>query len=116
MLNDLSIIKEFDKIIKDETEDYDLKEFLSDQCLYGQTVFTYYTETTSLYDNYKEDCESWLSDLVDETGLNPWEIFQEWDYAVDSIYNKWYIIVAMFEQYCDYLLEGLEQENGKREA
>ena len=111
MLKDLSIIKEFDAIIKDETQDYDLRLFLSDQCRYGQTVFVYYTETTTLYNTYKADCERWLDDLVDETGLNSWKIFPNWDNAVDSVYNKWTIIISMFEEYCDYLLEGLEQEN-----
>ena len=110
MLKDLSIIKEFDEIVECETEDFDLRTFLTEQLRYGQYAFTYYTETTALYDKYKEDCEKWLSDLVDETGLNPWELFPEWDYTVNSVYNKWNIIVAMFESYCDYLLEGLEQE------
>ena len=110
MLNNLSITKEFKDIIEDETEDYDLRDFLSDQCRYGQTVFIYYSETTKLYDEYKEDCESWLKDLVDETGMNPWEIFPEWDYAVDSDINKWNIVVAMFEEYCDYLLEDIEYQ------
>ena len=110
MLNDLSISKVFNEIIKDETEDYDLREFLSDQCQYGQTVFTYYNETTSLYDEYKNDCEAWLGDLVDQMGLNPWEIFTEWDYVPDSIYNKWYIVISMFEEYCDHMLEGLDQD------
>lgn len=105
----LDIMDEFDKIIKYETEDYELRAFLKDQCTYGQSVFVYYNETTGLYDEYKADCETWLNSKVDETGLYPWELFSEWDYAVDSIYNKWYIIVAMFEEYCDYLLEGLEQ-------
>ena len=105
---DLSILKEFDEMIKYETQDYDLKDFLSDQCRYGQTVFVYYDETTGLYDEYKGDCECWLESIVDETGLNPWDIFPEWDYNVNSVYNKWSIIVAMFEEYCNYLLEGLE--------
>ena len=104
---DLSILKEFDEKIKIETQDYDLKDFLSDQCRYGQDVFVYYDETTGLYDEYKLDCEAWLNDQVDQTGLYPWELFSEWDYAVDSIYNKWYVVIAMFEEYCDYLLEGL---------
>ena len=110
MLNDLSITSEFQTIIKDEIEGYDLRDFLSDQCTYGQTVFTYYTETTRLYDEYESDCEEWLDDKVYEEGLNPWELFREWDYAIDSDDNKFTVIVAMFEEYCNYLLEGLEQE------
>lgn len=117
MLTDLSIVKEFDKIIREETQDYDLRDFLNDQCRYGQDVFVYYDDTTKLYDEFKEDCEKWLNDLVDEMGMYPWDIFPEWDFVPDSIYNKWYVIVGMFEQYCDYLLEGLDdldnQENRK---
>ena len=108
MLNDLSISKVFDEIVKNETEDYDLRAFLTDQCRYGQDVFVYYDETTKLYDKYRSDCEAWLDNLVDETGLNPWEIFPNWDYMPDSIYNKWHIIVAMFEDYCQDMLESLE--------
>lgn len=108
MLKDLEIVKEFDKIIKEQTQDYDLAEFLKNECQYGQDVFTYYDETTELYDDYEDDCNEWLDDLVDETGLYPWEIFPDWDIYINSIYNKWYVIVAMFEQYCNYLLEDLE--------
>ena len=111
MLTELSITKEFKDIIEDETEDCDLREFLSGQCRYGQTVFVYYDETTELYDEYQEDCEAWLDNLVDEMGLDPWDIFPEWDYAVDSIYNKWYIVISIFEEYCDYLLEDLEDQD-----
>lgn len=111
MLNDLSITNEFQTIVKDETEDYDLREFLSDQCRYGQTVFTYYNETTKLYDEYKNDCEAWLNSLVDEMGGYPWDIFPEWDFVPDSIYNKWYIIISMFEEYCNYRLEDLEDQD-----
>ena len=107
---ELSILKEFDEMIKYETQDYDFKDFLSDQCRYGQDVFVYYEDTTALYDKYKVDCETWLDSLVDETGLDPWEIFPIWDYAVNSKENKWYVVVSMFEEYCDHLLEGLDQE------
>lgn len=108
MLKDLEITKEFDKIVKEQTQDYDLRDFLENECTYGQDAFTYYTETTALYDKYRSDCEKWLESLVEEMGMNPWEIFPEWDYAPDSIYNKWYIVISMFEEYCNYLLEDLE--------
>lgn len=109
MLNDLKISKIFDEIVKDETQDYDLRAFLSDQCRYGQTVFVYYSETTELYDEYSSDCEEWLDEQVEETGLKPWDLFSEWDYAIDSDDNKFIVVVAMFEEYCCYLLEGLDQ-------
>ncbi len=114
MFNDLKIIKEFQEIIKEETQDYNLKDFLNDQCRYGQTVFTYYIETTNLYDEYKEDCDKWLDNLVGETGLDPWELFPMWDYTINSETNKWNVIVSMFENYCDYLLEDLEQEKNRK--
>ena len=64
MLNELNIVEEFAKIIKEETENYDLKAFLNEQCRYGQTVFTYYAETTALYDEYE------AIRLLDYEGMN----------------------------------------------
>ena len=110
MLKDLEITKKFKEIVKEETQDYDLRDFLHDQCQYGQTAFTYYSETTELYDDYDEDCEKWLDSLVDQTGMNPWELFPMWDYAVNSKFNKWTVVISMFEEFCDHLLEGSEQE------
>lgn len=105
----LEIIKEFDRIIKDSTESRSLKDYLEEVDRYGQDEFVYYSETTELYDDYQEECEKWLDDLVDRTGMAPWELFPRWDYAVNSKYNKWNIITAMFEEYCRYLLDGLDQ-------
>lgn len=107
MLN-LEIVKEFDKIIKEQTEGYDLREYLQDTQAYGQTAFSYYRETSEMYDKYRSDCETWLEDIVSERGLNPWEIFPNWDIYPDSEINKWFVIVAMLEEYCNYLLDGLE--------
>lgn len=108
MLN-LKINKEFDRIIKEATESRLLKEYLEEVDRYGQDEFVYYSETTELYDQYKSDCEEWLDDEVSESGLKPWEIFPNWDYAIDSDDDKFIVIVAMFEEYCNYLLEGLDQ-------
>lgn len=105
----LEIIKEFDRIIKDATESRSLKEYLEDVDRYGQDEFVYYSETTELYDDYQEECEKWLNDLVDRTGMAPWELFPRWDYAVNSRCNKWAIVTAMFEEHCRYLLDGLDQ-------
>lgn len=110
MLNELSIVEEFDAIIKDETVDYDLKEFLSDQCQYGQTVFVYYAETTDLYDKYKADCQDWLENLVSETGMKPWDIFEDWDYVPGSEVNKWIVISEMFEEYCITRLDKINKQ------
>ena len=35
MLKDLEIIEEFKEIIKEETDNYDLRDFLHDQCTTG---------------------------------------------------------------------------------
>lgn len=105
---ELEIYEEFDKIIKDATESRSLKEYLEEVDRYGQDEFVYYSETTELYDDYQEDCENWLDSQVDETGLKPWENFPKWDYAINSDDNKFIVIVAMFEEYCNYLLEGTE--------
>lgn len=104
MLNELSIIKAFDKIIKEQTEGYGLREYLEDTLEYGQTAFSYYRETSDLYDRFRADCNAWLDSLVDERGLNPWEIFPEWDIYPDSEINKWIVITSMFEEYCYYML------------
>lgn len=108
MLNSLEISKAFDKLIKDQTEGYDLRDYLDDTLKYGQTAFSYYRETTELYEQYRADCEAWLEDLVDEQGLNPWDIFPDWDIYPDSDINKWITVVAMFEEHCCYLMEDLD--------
>ena len=110
MLKDLEITKEFKEIVKEETQDYSLKDFLTDQCRYGQDVFVYYYQTSDLYDEYEEDCNKWLDDLFDETGLNPWELFPNWDYTINSEINKWNIVISMFEEFSGHLLDDLEQE------
>ncbi|AIS73862.1 hypothetical protein LDL_004 [Lactobacillus phage Ldl1] len=109
-MSNLEIVKVFEETIKDQTEGYDLREYLEDTLKYGQTAFTYYRETSELYDRYRSDCDAWLEDLVSERGLNPWEIFPEWDYAPNSEKNAWVVVVAMFEEYCRYLLEDYGQE------
>lgn len=103
------INEKFDKIIKDETESYDLREYLEDTCKYGQTAFTYYDDTSEIYDSYRSDCEVWLEDLLSEGGLYPWEFFGGWEIFPDSEENKWRVVVAMFEDHCRYLLDDLDQ-------
>lgn len=108
MLQKLEIARAFEKVIKEQTEGYGLREYLEDTLKYGQTAFSYYRETTDLYDRYSPDCDEWLEDLVTERGLSPWEIFSEWDISPNSEINKWLVIVSMFEEYCYYVAEGLE--------
>ena len=102
------ITKEFDDIINDTVENWSLREYLEEVENYGQTEFTYYSETTEMYDKYRQDCQEWLDDLVNETGMKPWEYFNSWDYDINSKENKWNVICAMFEQYCIDRLEGFE--------
>lgn len=103
------ITKEFEKIIKTATQNWPLKEYLQDVDNYGQSELVYYSETTSLYNQYKSDCDDWLCEQVEETGLKPWELFKGWDYAPNSEENAWIVVVAMFEDYCRHLLEDLDQ-------
>lgn len=104
----LKIFKVFDNLIKDETEGYGLREYLEDTLTYGQTAFVYYKETSELYTRHRDECEAWLEDLESSRGLSPWEIFPDWDIFPDSEINKWIVITAMFEEYCRYMLEGLD--------
>jgi hypothetical protein len=103
------IEKEFKDIVDDATQDRSLKEYLQEVVDYAQNEFCYYSETTSLYDEYSSDCEEWLDELVEETGLKPWDLFNDWDYAINSQYNKWNVITSMFEEYCRDRLEELDE-------
>ncbi|AZA17291.1 MAG: hypothetical protein HOU59_gp26 (endogenous virus) [Lactobacillus phage ViSo-2018a] len=103
----LEIYKEFDEIIKNAPS---LKDYLEEVDQYGQDEFVYYSETTELYDQYKSDCDDWIYEQVEETGLKPWELFEDWDYTINSDRNKFIVIAAMFEGYCRYLLEDYRQE------
>ena len=102
------ISNEFKSIVDDATQDRPLKEYLQEVVDYGQNEFCYYSETTKLYDEYKTDCDNWLCKQVTETGLLPWDLFTDWDYTINSYFNKWYVITAMFEEYCRDRLEKLE--------
>lgn len=108
MLNQYDIENEFKKMVDDATQDRSLKEYLQEVVNYGQNEFCYYSETTNLYDEYSSDCEEWLDEQVEETGLKPWELFNDWDYIINSQYNKWNVITAMFEIYCIDRLEELD--------
>lgn len=101
----MKIVEVFDDLIKDEAG-YGLREYLEDTLTYGQSAFTYYWEGAELYDQWRSDCEAWLETLVSERGLKPWEIFPDWEVFPDSEINKWLVITAMFEEYCQYMLEG----------
>lgn len=105
MLNQYDIEKEFKDIVDDATQDRSLEEYLQEVVDYGQNEFCYYSETTSLYDEYSSDCEEWLDEQVENSGLKPWDLFTNWDYAINSEQNKWNVITAMFEDYCSDRLD-----------
>lgn len=105
MLNQYDIEKEFKEIVDDATQDRSLEEYLQEVVDYGQNEFCYYSETTSLYDEYSSDCEEWLDEQVENSGLKPWDLFTNWDYAINSEQNKWNVITAMFEDYCSDRLD-----------
>ena len=110
MLNQYDIEEEFKDIVDDATQDRSLEEYLQEVLNYGQNEFCYYSDTTNLYDEYKSDCDDWLYNLVEETGMEPWNLFSEWDYAPDSEQNKSTVIATMFENYCRDRLEKMEDQ------
>lgn len=107
MLNQYEIEKEFKDTIDESVGDQPLKEYL-ETVVNGQTEFVYYYETSDLYDEYSSECDEWLDEKVEETGLKPWELFEDWDYSINSQCNKWIVITTMFEEFCYDLLDEME--------
>ena len=100
MLNQYEIENEFRDIINETRKDQTLKDYLQGVKDYGQQEFSYYNQTTGLYDKYRSNCQDWLENLVYEKGMKPWDIFENWDYVPGSETNKWIVISEMFEEYC----------------
>ena len=100
-----TIHEAFNDIYESEIEDYDNKEDFNEDlakhgCIYGIVGgLAFFNQTTELFDNFEDECNDWLEELTEETGLNPFELFQNWDVAINSAYNKNIIIWAMFEEY-----------------
>jgi hypothetical protein len=109
MLNQYEIEKEFKSIVDESTEDQPLREYLESVENNGQNEFIYYYETSDLYDDYSSECDKWLDEQVEAFGLKPWELFNGWDYSINSKYNKWIVVTAMFEEFCRDLLEELDE-------
>ena len=59
------------------------------------TQLIFHWETTELFDEFEDECNDWLRGL----GFKPWEIFPDWDFAVNSKHNKNIVIWAIFEEY-----------------
>ena len=99
-MKDYEITKEFSKLVDDACDGQSLKDYLQGVQDYGQQEFSYYYQTTDLYDKYRSNCQDWLENLVNNSGLKPWEIFEKWDYVPGSETNKWIVVSEMFEEYC----------------
>ena len=106
------ISNEFEDMINcSADESQSVKDYLEYIDNYGgQDEYPFYSDTTKLYDEYKSDCDDWLYNLVEETGIKPWNLFSEWDYVPGSEQNKWTVVVAMFENYCRDRLEQMEDQ------
>jgi hypothetical protein len=95
----------FNEIYESEIEAYDNKEQFDEDlakhgCISGIVgSLMCYSDTTELFDNFEDECNDWLEESTEETGLNPFELFPNWDVAINSACNKNIIIWAMFEDY-----------------
>ena len=95
----------FDEIYESEVEGYDKKDQFNEDlakhgCISGIVgSLMYYSDTTELFDNFEDECNDWLEESTKETGMNPFELFHNWDVAINSAYNKNIVIWAMFEDY-----------------
>ena len=102
--NMATINEAFDEIYESAVEGYTSKEEFDEYlakygCVSGVDGLIYYSETTELFDNFEDECNDWLEDLKEETGLNPWDLFSNWEVAINSQYNKNTVVWAMFEEY-----------------
>ena len=59
------------------------------------TQLIFHWETTELFDKFEDECNDWFREL----GFKPWEVFPDWDFAINSKHNKNIVIWAMFEEY-----------------
>ena len=95
----------FEEIYDSAVEGYDSKEKFDEDlakhgCISGMVCgLIYYSDTTELFDNFEDECNDWLEELTEETSLNPFELFHNWDVAINSKCNKNTVIWAMFEDY-----------------
>ena len=95
----------FNDIYESEIEDYDNKEDFNEDlakhgCISGIVGgLAFFNQTTELFDNFEDECNDWLEELTEGTGLNPFELFPGWDVAINSEHNKNTVIWTMFEEY-----------------
>lgn len=97
----------FEEIYESEIESYDNKEQFDEAlakygCISGMVgELVWFNQTTELFDNFEDECNDWLEELTEETGMNPFELFHNWDVAINSEHNKNTVIWAMFEEYVE---------------
>ena len=100
-----TIHEAFNDIYESEIEDYDNKEDFNEDlakhgCISGIVGgLAFFNQTSELFDNFEDECNDWLEELTEGTGLNPFELFKNWDVAINSEHNKNTVIWAMFEEY-----------------
>ena len=72
-----TIHEAFNDIYESEIEDYDNKEDFNEDlakhgCISGIVgALAFYNQTSELFDNFEDECNDWLEELTEGTGLNP---------------------------------------------
>jgi hypothetical protein len=65
--------------------DYSFEDFINDLIKYGCQSgmvgeLIYYNDTENFYDNHQEEIDQLLAEFIDETGMQPFELFgDKWD-------------------------------------
>ena len=96
--------REVINIVKQELEEgYPLNTFIEDLrvggCQSGMIgELIYYTDTMAFYDRHREEIDTLLSELIEETGLAPQELFgDKWDKSDPLAREQWNInLLAWF--------------------
>ena len=101
----MKIKEKFKEIYDANIEGYgDAEKFKSDLlqhgCVSGMvSELIYYKDTVALYDEFEDECDEWLNEQIEQTGLRPDQLFRDWDNSINSYLNKNIVIWAMFEEY-----------------
>ena len=101
----MEIKKKFQEIYDANIEHYeDAEKFKADLLQYGcvsgmVSELIYYKDTVALYDKFEDECDGWLTEQIEQTGLLPEQLFRDWDHSINSVLNKNTVIWAMFEEY-----------------
>ena len=101
----MKIKEKFQEIYDANIEDYgDAEKFKSDLlqngCVSGMvSELIYYKDTVALYDEFEDECDEWLNEQIEQTGLRPDQLFRYRDNSINSDLNKNIVIWAMFEEF-----------------